>query len=385
MNIFVLVLLFFILPYCSVCLSHGKTTFLLTGILKGRDTGKLILWYPNTQGQYTKDTTFLKDGHFKFEGAVAEPSFSWLIGSPKDGNKASFFLEAGHQEVILSENQFDQIQFTGSLTQKQNDSLNYELNVINVKYKLWIDEFNDLVNELRASTDSVNKKRIKESILKIRKRNEVIDKEVLQVIISFIQLHPNSYVSATRLYGLLTNRQVETKPVETLYFRLSNKIQQSKGGKLIGEELKKRETNIKTPMFVAEDLAGHTVSLNDFKGKYVLLSFWASWCLPCIEELPELKKVAKRYKHKGLEIVTVSIDKRKELWQTAAKKNKMEGFCNILANRSFYDNYANATLPIPSQLLINREGMVIWNSVNDSLKRLEDVLETNIPNKLTIE
>lgn len=60
--------------------------------------------------------------------------------------------------------------------------------------------------------------------------------------------------------------------------------------------------------FILPDLQGKPIHLSDFKGKVILLDFWATWCLPCIEELPDLKAVYKKYADKGFVIVGVSLD-----------------------------------------------------------------------------
>jgi len=65
------------------------------------------------------------------------------------------------------------------------------------------------------------------------------------------------------------------------------------------------------PEFTAKDLAGRTVSLDALRGKYVLLDFWATWCAPCVAELPRLQAAYARYHGRGLEVVGVSLDDTK--------------------------------------------------------------------------
>ena len=71
------------------------------------------------------------------------------------------------------------------------------------------------------------------------------------------------------------------------------------------------------PEFSLPDTAGVSVSLSDFRGKYVLLDFWASWCGPCRAENPNVKKVYEKYKSKGLEIIGVSLDVKVDAWRKA--------------------------------------------------------------------
>ncbi len=62
------------------------------------------------------------------------------------------------------------------------------------------------------------------------------------------------------------------------------------------------------PSFTLMDLNGKSVSLEGFRGKIVFLVFWASWCAPCREELPELDRIYKKFNHLGFEVIAVSVD-----------------------------------------------------------------------------
>ncbi len=64
-------------------------------------------------------------------------------------------------------------------------------------------------------------------------------------------------------------------------------------------------------------------TLDSVKGKLILLDFWATWCGPCIKEIPKLKKLYKKYKTKGLEVFSMSIDEDKNDWQRFIKRNSM--------------------------------------------------------------
>jgi peroxiredoxin len=77
------------------------------------------------------------------------------------------------------------------------------------------------------------------------------------------------------------------------------------------------------PNFTLEDSNGATVKLSDYKGKVVLLDFWATWCEPCREALPHLREVAKKFQGQPLVVVSVSLDDNEQRWKDFVAKNGM--------------------------------------------------------------
>ena len=121
------------------------------------------------------------------------------------------------------------------------------------------------------------------------------------------------------------------------------------------------------------DQQGQPASLSSFRGKIVLLDFWASWCGPCRHNNPQLVKLYKKYHPKGFEIYGVSLDTDAESWKQAIHHDKL-AWTQVIDDRgwnaqSTVDYHVDA---IPSSFLIDREGVI--RVVNGSEKDIEKAL-----------
>lgn len=111
------------------------------------------------------------------------------------------------------------------------------------------------------------------------------------------------------------------------------------------------------PDFRLNDINGGQVTLAQFKGKVVILDFWATWCLPCIKELPHFKTLLDRYGNKGLEIVGIALDKKEETVQTFVDKEKLTSTV-VMGDEKVVKDYGGIT-GIPTTFILDREGRII--------------------------
>jgi peroxiredoxin len=136
------------------------------------------------------------------------------------------------------------------------------------------------------------------------------------------------------------------------------------------------------PDFVQPDANGKTFSLSDFKGKYVLVDFWASWCSPCRTEIPELKSVYEKYKDKNFTILSISLDKDKEKWMEAIAYEQMP-WLQLSDLKADQNSAAQAykVLGIPANFLIDPNGKIIGVGLRDynpGSKTLDNYLSKHI-------
>ena len=128
------------------------------------------------------------------------------------------------------------------------------------------------------------------------------------------------------------------------------------------------------PEIVLPDVEGKMYSLKDFKGKYVFIDFWATWCYPCRREIPYLAKLFKEFASKNIVFMSISIDKEKEAWMQMLKKEKMPWLqLHSTPNAKLLQDYQ--IYSIPRFVLIDKEGKIInAKAPAPSEKKLREIL-----------
>lgn len=132
------------------------------------------------------------------------------------------------------------------------------------------------------------------------------------------------------------------------------------------------------PDIALPDANGNVVALSSLKGKVVVLDFWASWCGPCRQSNKELVSLYKKYKDKGLEIYSVSVDANTKAWTNAIKHDKMQ-WLHVIDTKAARGNELTETWNIryiPFTFLIDKEGKLIaqFDDVEELKKQVKKLL-----------
>lgn len=132
------------------------------------------------------------------------------------------------------------------------------------------------------------------------------------------------------------------------------------------------------PEFSLPDTAGVAVSLSDFRGKYVLLDFWASWCPPCRRENPNVVKAYQDYKDKNFTIVGISLDNNKDKWMKAIADDQLTW--THLSDLKYWDSEIPALYGvrgIPANVLLDPNGVIIAKNITgeELHSKLKDVIK----------
>lgn len=144
------------------------------------------------------------------------------------------------------------------------------------------------------------------------------------------------------------------------------------------EGLSKRQPGREYIDFASTDTLGTTHRLSDYIGKdnYILLDFWASWCGPCLLEIPEIKDLHARYAPKGLKVIGISLDRNRDAWIKAIKKNELPWL--NLSDLKYWDSEAAmlyGIVSIPQTILIAPNGKIVASYMDDIKTALEELLE----------
>lgn len=183
-----------------------------------------------------------------------------------------------------------------------------------------------------------------------------------RTIDSLVGKYTDSYAVALIIDRFVAGQRKLSEVVQ-MYDRLTPRVKNSYLGQKLKntiDGLKKTALGSAAPDFTLSAPDGREIVLSSYKGKYVLLDFWASWCGPCLREVPNVKKVYDRYHSRGFEILSVSLDEKKENWVEAIRKYELnwEHVSSLQGWKCPVAKLYNVS-GVPAMFLIDKEGKII--------------------------
>ena len=291
--------------------------YVINGVVENMPDGPIYLKSFRNKMFFDVDTTQIKDGKFTFEGEVGQPL---LFGLATD--------DMNYPLQLFIENRPMEVKMVGG------ESIVVQNSPVNTVF---------MENKDKVQADGYN-------------------------IDSLIVKYPDSPAAAYFLYRYFTY-QLSLDDLKATRGKLSASLASCPYVNDLDGIIKTLE-NVQigktAPDFTLPDTAGVNVSLADFRGKYVLLDFWASWCPPCRRENPNVVKAFQENKDKNFTIIGISLDKDKKKWMKAINDDKLTW--THLSDLKYWDSEIPALYGvrgIPSNVLLDPDGVIIAKNITE--------------------
>jgi thiol-disulfide isomerase/thioredoxin len=341
------------MPLFSVAQNAADARFVINGKVTGVPDGTGVCVTDASNPTDTVSAAIVKGGAFVLAGHVNEPNI-YFVNFAAAGKKVPVFIGNDKMNMSGAIEDMNGIKVTGSPSNDDfmefQSTFNSYFERLNVIGKMLQSHAPELAN----MQDSLSR------------AFHTLTDSVFMALDRFIQRKPGSYVSA---FGVLVVNQL-TEDVMAQQRRLLSLTAAVRQG-YYAQYLQKQLDDAKLGAvgtdeidFTQNDTAGHAVTLSSFKGKYVLVDFWASWCGPCRMENPNVVSMYKKFKDKNFTVLGVSLDKAKEPWIKAIKDDGLAW--TQVSDLKYWYNEAAAKYhiqAIPQNLLVDPNGKIVGRNL----------------------
>jgi thiol-disulfide isomerase/thioredoxin len=285
--------------------------------------------------------------------------------------KVPFVLENGNIDIIVDKDSLQKSKFSGTFNNDVFSKFNDDLTKFQKELQKKLMTFqNANMAKMKAAQE------IKDTIVinKLMKEYQGMQKEGMEFYIKFAEVNPKALLSALIVDSMLNDPTLDVARAKKIYASFSPELKNYKPGKSIQTKLDKigkpltvaAAANVGSvaPDFTAKNPEGKSISLKQSLGKVTIVDFWASWCKPCRVENPNAVALYAKYHSKGLNILSVSLDKEASAWKDAIAKDNLTW--NHVSNlKEFEDPIAlqygiNA---IPTIFVLDAKGLIIAKDI----------------------
>lgn len=337
---------------CETFAGYTQSTFSynIKGELKNLNNDTLFLSILNGSSKPERIIIPAENGYFSYSGAASKPSIVWAQTTAKRGDNGNFtfFIEKGDIKIEGDNKDLTHTIVTGT---PANNEYNYTMNRMNNYY----DRRTLVQKKLHSISDTSSEvyKSAWADIIAISDSISLFEND-------YVATHPDALTSGMLLMLIADN--IPVPRLEEYYNNLGDNVKQlailaNMPTKIEGK--KRSVIGSPAPDFTMNDVNGKPVTLSGFRGKYVLLDFWASWCVPCRQDNPFVKAAYEKFKDKNFTVISVSVDENGKSWKQAIEKDQLPymHISDLKKPNKVAELYG--VQPIPDNFLIDPQGKII--------------------------
>jgi peroxiredoxin len=364
-----------VLPFAAMAQTQPFTVKGKLGNIKA--PAKAYLQY-RKDGATITDSVGISNGAFEFKGTAGASPIQAVLRLNKAGNGLTkshdgqqIYLEPGVIEVKNAADSLRTATVSGTPTNAESQA-----------YKMAMKPVNDIYETMTAKMKAASPAQ-RESA-EYKQEMEAMDKKADELTEpinkKFVKTYPKSVISLDVLRSLAYG--ADYAEIAPLYASLSPSLKESESGKKFGEQLAKMKNvalGATAPDFAMADTSGKVVKLSSFRGRYLLVDLWASWCGPCRQENPNVVRTFNKYKDRNFTVLGVSLDRpdAKDKWIKAIKDDGLTW--THVSDLKFWNNEVAqlyGVQAIPQNFLLDPNGKVIAKNLRgDALDaKLAEVL-----------
>jgi peroxiredoxin len=315
--------------------------------------------------------------NFVIKGEIEEPErgiISLTKDAKADTSALAFMIDKGIITIQLKNT------LTASIVSGSKADVDFKEYI--AKTSAETHEFNEFYKELEkkamqgSSRDSLQ--------LVFQNGYQTYNHAMNTIRLAYVKANPGSFTSLLLLPEIVEYSQ-NYNQIDSLYASLGDDIKKSPSAKIINEKFKNDRLlsiGAVAPDFSQPDVNGKQVKLSDFRGKYILVDFWASWCGPCRQENPNVVRIYNQFKDKNFTILGVSLDRpgAKQAWLKAIEDDKLAW--TQVSDLNFWKNEAAVKYgiqAIPQNFLLDPQGKILAkNLTGENLESaLSEILSKN--------